>query len=137
MSGQTIEDTKVIVQLRVLWLMAITLASVMIGVVMVLMVGLFLPNSQIDNNEIFKIIGPAFSMVIGAFVGSFATMMGMKTSEFDPNVKVQELGKTDHKALAEAHVINAQAESIEADTEIKLMAAIDKYKDSDEDYGPF
>lgn len=76
---QSIEDTKVIVQLRVLWLMALTLASVMLGVVLVLMVGLFLPNGQIDNAEIFKIIGPAFSMVIGAFVGSFATMMGMKT----------------------------------------------------------
>ena len=76
-------------------------------------------------------------MIIGAFVGAFATMMCMKTAEFDPNVKVQELGKTDHKALAEAHVINAQAESIEVDNEIKIMAAIDKYHESDEDHGPF
>lgn len=73
-----IEETKTVVQLRVLWLMAITLASVMIGVVAVLLVGLFIHNSQIDSAEVFKIIGPAFSMVIGAFVGSFATMMGMK-----------------------------------------------------------
>jgi hypothetical protein len=109
----------------------------MLAVVGIFLIGLFLPNHMIDNNEIFKIIGPAFSMIIGAFVGAFATMMGMKTAEFDPNVKTQELGKTDHKAVAESHVINAQAESIETDNEIKMMAAIDKYKDSDEDYGPF
>jgi hypothetical protein len=69
-------------------------------------------------------------MIVGAFVGAFATMMGMKTSEFDPNVKVQELGKTDYKNIAEA-------ESIHTDNEIKMMAAIDKYHKSDEDYGPF
>jgi len=106
-------------------------------IVGIFLIGLFLPNHMIDNNEIFKIIGPAFSMIIGAFVGAFATMMGMKTAEFDPNVKTQELGKTDHKQLAEAHVINAQAETIETENEIKMMAAIDKYKDSDEDFGPF
>jgi hypothetical protein len=41
----------------------------MIAVVIILLVGLFLPNTQIDNNEIFKILGPAFNTVIGAFVG--------------------------------------------------------------------
>jgi len=100
------------------------------AVVIAMVTGLFLPNGVIDNNEIFKIIGPAFSMIVGAFVGAFATMMGMKTAEFDPNVKVQEMGKTNYKEIAEAN-------SIEADTEIKMMAAVDKYRDSDEDYGPF
>lgn len=46
-----------------------SLASIMVVVVLVLMVGIFLPNEQVDNNEIFKIIGPAFNTVIGAFVG--------------------------------------------------------------------
>lgn len=117
-------------QLMVMKMAALTLASIMLAVVLAMVVGLFLPNGVIDNNEIFKIIGPAFSMIVGAFVGAFATMMGMKTSEFDPNVKVQEMGKTNYKDIAEA-------ESIEADTEIKLMAAIQKYKDSDDDFGPF
>lgn len=117
-------------QLMVMKMAALTLASIMLAVVLAMVVGLFLPNGVIDNNEIFKIIGPAFSMIVGAFVGAFATMMGMKTSEFDPNVKVQEMGKTNYKEIAEA-------ESIEADTEIKLMAAIQKYKDSDDDFGPF
>lgn len=119
--GQTIEDTKVIVQLRVLWLMAMTLASVMIGVVLVLLVGLFIPNSIIDNNEIFKIIGPAFSMVIGAFVGSFATMMGMKTEPFDPNIKQQQMGTTNYNDFKVP----------------ELPAAVEITHEDDEDHGPF
>ena len=100
--------------------MALTLASVMVGVVLVLMVGLFLPNGQIDNNEIFKIIGPAFSMVIGAFVGSFATMMGMKTEPFDPNIKQQQMGTTDYAKFP------------------ALPAAVELTQDDDdEDHGPF
>ena len=117
-------------QLMVMKMAAVTLASIMFTVVLMMLIGLFMPNSVIDNNEIFKIIGPAFSMIVGAFVGAFATMMGMKTSEFDPNVKVQEMGKTNHKEIAEA-------ESIYVDNDIKYMAAIQKYKDSDDDFGPF
>lgn len=124
-------------QLVIMKLAAGVLGLIMFSVVFMMLVGMFFPNDMIDNNEIFKIIGPAFSMIVGAFVGAFATMMNMKVSEFDPNVKVQELGKTNYKELAEAHTEHAKAESIEADTEIKLMAAIDKYKDSDDDFGPF
>lgn len=134
---EEIELLKAKMQLWVLKVMALTLASVMVSVVVVLMIGLFLPNEQIDNNEIFKIIGPAFSMVIGAFVGSFATMMGMKTEPLDPNIKLQELGTSDHLKNAQAHTENAKAESIETDNQIKLMAAIDQYHQSDEDHGPF
>lgn len=136
-SFEQLELEKGKIQLTIMKMVTLVLSSIMLAVVGIFLIGLFLPNHVIDNNEIFKIIGPAFSMIIGAFVGAFATMMGMKTAEFDPNVKTQELGKTDHKQLAEAHVINAQAETIETENEIKMMAAIDKYKDSDEDYGPF
>ena len=136
-SFEQLELEKGKIQLTIMKMVTLVLSSIMLAVVGIFLIGLFLPNHMIDNNEIFKIIGPAFSMIIGAFVGAFATMMGMKTAEFDPNVKTQELGKTDHKVLAEAHVINAQAETIETENEIKMMAAIDKYKDSDEDFGPF
>ena len=129
-SLEKLEIEKGKVQIMIMKMAAITLGSIMLSVVIMMLIGLFLPNAMIDNNEIFKIIGPAFSMIVGAFVGAFATMMNMKVSEFDPNVKVQEMGKTDYKHIAEAN-------SIEADTEIKLMAAVDKYKDSDEDFGPF
>jgi len=129
-SLEKLEIEKGKVQIMIMKMAAITLGSIMLSVVIMMLIGLFLPNAMIDNNEIFKIIGPAFSMIVGAFVGAFATMMNMKVSEFDPNVKVQEMGKTDYKHIAEAN-------SIEADTEIKLMAAIDKYKNSDDDFGPF
>ena len=127
---QELEIEKGKVQLMVMKIAALTLASIMLTVVLTMVVGLFLPNQIIDNNEIFKLIGPAFMTIVGAFVGAFSTMMGMKTSEFDPNVKVQEMGKTSYKEIAEA-------DSIHTDNEIKMMAAIQKYKDSDEDYGPF
>jgi len=136
-SFEQLELEKGKIQLTIMKMVTLVLSSIMLAVITIFLIGMFMPNDLIDNNEIFKIIGPAFSMIIGAFVGAFATMMGMKVAEFDPNVKVQELGKTDHKQLAEAHVINAQAESIETENEIKMMAAIDKYKDSDEDHGPF
>lgn len=136
-SLEQLELAKGKIQLTIMKLAAFVLGLIMISVVLVMMIGLFVPNETVDNNEIFKIIGPAFSTIVGAFVGAFATMMGMKTAEFDPNVKVLDLGKTDHKALAEAHKINAEAESIEVDNEIKMMAAVDKYHESDEDHGPF
>ena len=125
------------IQLTIMKMAAATLGAIMLAVVFIFLIGMFMPNELIDNNEIFKIIGPAFSTIVGAFVGAFATMMGMKVTEFDPNVKTQELGKTDHKALAEAHKINAEAESIEIDNDIKWMAAVDKYHESDDDHGPF
>jgi hypothetical protein len=34
-----------------------------------LLVGIFMPNDVVDNQQIFAIIGPAFNTVIGAFVG--------------------------------------------------------------------
>lgn len=85
-----VEKTKM--QLWVLRVMALTLGSVLSATVFVMLIGLFVPNTVIDNKEIFKILGPAFSMIVGAFVGSFATMMGMKTESFNPNApKLQEV----------------------------------------------
>lgn len=136
-SFEQLELEKGKIQLTIMKMAAAVLGTIMLAVVAIFLIGMFMPNELIDNNEIFKIIGPAFSTIVGAFVGAFATMMGMKVTELDTNVKTQELGKTDHKALAEAHKINAEAESIETENEIKMMAAIDKYKNSDEDYGPF
>lgn len=134
---EELEIEKGKLQLTIMKMAATILGIIMLAVVAIFLVGMFAPNELIDNNEIFKIIGPAFSTIVGAFVGAFATMMGMKTTEFDPNVKVQQLGTTDHKALAEAHKINAEAETIEVENEIKMMEAINKYHESDEDHGPF
>lgn len=78
-----VEEEKVKMQLWVLRVMSLTLSGVLISTVVVMLSGLF--NPTVNNAEVFKIIGPAFSMVVGAFVGSFATMMGMKTESFNPN----------------------------------------------------
>lgn len=45
----------------------LTLSLIVFAVVFVLLVGLFF--HEVDNDKIFDIIGPAFSTVIGAFVG--------------------------------------------------------------------
>ena len=47
----------------------VTLACVVLVVVVALVVGLFAPNHIVDSDKVFEIVGPAFNMVIGAFVG--------------------------------------------------------------------
>lgn len=136
-SLQDLELAKGKIQLTIMKMAAAILGIIMMSVVLVMMIGLFVPNTVIDNNEIFKIIGPAFSTIVGAFVGAFATMMGMKTGEFDPNVKVQEMGKSDYVKIAEARTEEAKAHSIEIDNEAKELELVNKYHDSDEDHGPF
>ena len=54
------------------WILKVTvgtLASICVVVVLALLVGIFMPNDVVDNQQIFAIIGPAFNTVIGAFVG--------------------------------------------------------------------
>jgi len=129
---EQLEIAKGKIQLTMMKMIAFVLGLVMISVVLVMMVGLFVPNHVVDNNEIFKIIGPAFSTIVGAFVGAFATMMGMKIAEFDPNVKQQELGKTNYKDVAEANRIKAETERYEYETRAKYQV-----EEDDEDHGPF
>ena len=45
----------------------VTLAMIMMAVIGAMLVGLFFKD--IDNAEIFSIIGPAFNTIVGAFVG--------------------------------------------------------------------
>jgi len=45
----------------------VTLAMIMMAVIGTLMFGLFVQD--VDNTEIFSIIGPAFNTIVGAFVG--------------------------------------------------------------------
>ena len=136
-SFEQLELEKGKIQLTIMKMAAAVLGIIMLAVVFIFLIGLFMPNSVIDNNEIFKIIGPAFSTIVGGFVGAFATMMGMKTADFDPNVKVQELGKTDYVKIAEARTEEAKAHSIEIDNEAKELELINKYHESDDDHGPF
>ena len=62
------KDTKKVVH----WILKVTvgtLASICVCVVFALLIGIFMPNELVDNQQIFAIIGPAFNTVIGAFVG--------------------------------------------------------------------
>lgn len=45
----------------------VTLAMIMLAVILTLMGGLLVDN--VDNKEVFAIIGPAFNTIVGAFVG--------------------------------------------------------------------
>jgi uncharacterized membrane protein YraQ (UPF0718 family) len=51
----------------VLVIVICTLSAVMVSVIGVLLSGLFQPT--VDNTKIFKILGPAFQTIVGAFVG--------------------------------------------------------------------
>jgi hypothetical protein len=55
-------------------MMAITLCFVIMAMTFSLLGGLFMPNSVIDNKDIFPIIAPAFSTIIGGFIGWLAAI---------------------------------------------------------------
>ncbi len=69
-------------------MVSFTLCVVVIGMVGVLMAGLF--NPLVDNAEIFKLISPAFQTIVGGFIGLLA---GVKLShgETDEELKKSEV----------------------------------------------
>ena len=63
-------------------MVSFTLCIVIFGMVAVLMVGLFDP--LVDNNEVFKLISPAFQTIVGGFIGLLA---GVKLSHGETEEK--------------------------------------------------
>ena len=63
-------------------MVSFTLCVVIIGMVAVLMAGLFDP--LVDNAEVFKLISPAFQTIVGGFIGLLA---GVKLSHGGENLK--------------------------------------------------
>ncbi len=55
-----------------------TLCVVVCSMVAAMLIGLFDP--QVDNTKIFEIIGPAFQVIIGGFIG---LITGIKIGEGD------------------------------------------------------
>lgn len=55
-------------------MMATTLCFVILTMTFCLLGGLFMPNSVIDNKDIFPIIAPAYSTIIGGFIGWLAAI---------------------------------------------------------------
>jgi hypothetical protein len=79
-------NEKEIVVLGIARQMAFTLCFVVIAMTVALLGGLFMPNSVIDNKDIFPIIAPAFSTVIGGFIGWLAAIkLNNTTKEEEPN----------------------------------------------------
>jgi len=63
-------------------MVSFTLCIVVIGMVAVLMTGLF--DEKVDNSEIFKLISPAFQTIVGGFIGLLA---GVKLSHDEEETK--------------------------------------------------
>lgn len=63
-------------------MVSFTLCIVVIGMVGVLMTGLF--DEKVDNAEIFKLISPAFQTIVGGFIGLLA---GVKLSHDETEEK--------------------------------------------------
>ena len=67
-------------------MVSFTLCVVIIGMVAVLMAGLFDP--LVDNAEIFKLISPAFQTIVGGFIGLLA---GVKLSHGETDEEPKKL----------------------------------------------
>ena len=66
-------------------MVSFTLCLVVVGMVGVLMAGLFDP--LVDNAEIFKLISPAFQTIVGGFIGLLA---GVKLSHGEPDEELKK-----------------------------------------------
>jgi len=77
-----------------------TLAMIMLSVIYTLMVGLFMQD--VDNKEIFSIIGPAFNTIVGAFVGLLGglSLNSMNEKEAPTEPVVPETPVTDDDDMA-------------------------------------
>lgn len=86
------------------WILRIVitiLSTILVAVVFVLLVGIFMPNEQIDNKDILAIINPAFNTIIGAFVGLLAGLTVSKGEQAPaPTVfPPQQLSPAQHQAV--------------------------------------
>jgi hypothetical protein len=70
-------------------MMATTLCFVILTMTLSLLGGLFMPNSVIDNKDIFPIIAPAFSTIIGGFIGWLAAIKLNNASEEPKNDAIE------------------------------------------------
>jgi undecaprenyl pyrophosphate phosphatase UppP len=62
-------------------MVSFTLCIVIAGMVCALCVGLF--DHQVDNEEIFKLLAPAFQTIIGGFIGLLAGIKFSNSGEED------------------------------------------------------
>ena len=66
-------------------LIAITLCIALLAIVFALLVGLY--DKAVDNSEIFKMISPAFSTLIGGMIGFLSGIKLMQNDEKSKSCK--------------------------------------------------
>lgn len=64
-----IELEKATLGLNIVRVCTYTLTFVIISMCIALVCGLFMPNDVVNNDEVFKILSPAFQTIIGGFIG--------------------------------------------------------------------
>ena len=62
-------------------MVSFTLCLVIVGMVCALCIGLF--DNQVNNEDIFKLLAPAFQTIIGGFIGLLAGIKFSNESEED------------------------------------------------------
>jgi hypothetical protein len=60
--------------IRIAYLMAGTLCFVIVAMTVALLIGMFTDNQLVDNKDVFPIIAPAFSTIVGGFIGWLAAL---------------------------------------------------------------
>ena len=77
------------VVLEIARMIARTLAFVMVAMTITLLGGLFAPNEVVDSKDIFPIIAPAFSTIVGGFIGWLAAIKMNNETEEKQDDKVE------------------------------------------------
>ena len=105
----------------------ITLACVVLVVVAALVVGLFASNEVVDSDKVFEIVGPAFNMVIGAFVGLLG---GLSLNANARDAKPEEAAPVEPEPLPapEPEPMAATPEPTPATEDDDDMAPWEKYR---------
>jgi hypothetical protein len=118
------------------WILRVTvmtLALIMCAVIFTLMFGLFVQD--VDNTEIFSIIGPAFNTIVGAFVGLLGGLslnnVGSKEAPLDLTEIAPEPDPDPivHRPVAPSPVVSQETASvIDNDDDDDDMPPWEKYR---------
>jgi hypothetical protein len=96
----------------------VTLSAIMMAVIATLMFGLF--NNDVDNTEIFAIIGPAFNTIVGAFVGLLGGL--------SLNANARDKVEPEPEPEAPLELTPAMAPAVDDDDDDDDMAPWEKYR---------
>jgi hypothetical protein len=111
----------------------VTLACVVLVVVGALVIGLFVPDNVVDSEKVFEIVGPAFNMVIGAFVGLLGGLSlnaNARDKETPPEDPVQE-------PAAPEPIAPPPAPMVAPEPELELTEVVEETVEDDDDMEPW